>query len=104
MVIIDGTTTGNKIAKAMASTKVGTLKVTGAVGNDQSKQQRVLMASLRVPVNLLGLFSNNEGNQQFFWGSTEEDVYNVWGRYLSYKTVTSTGSTTTSETAFGAFC
>ena len=83
----DGTTTGNKIAKAMASTTGwNTSTVTGAVGNDQSLNNSSGFNGFPEGTrNYFGSFSNNEGNQAIFWSSTEEDVYNVWDRYLSYK-------------------
>jgi len=83
----DGTTTGNKIAKAMASTTGwNTSTVTGAVGNDQSLNNSSGFNGFPEGTrSYFGSFSNNEGNQAIFWSSTEEDVYNVWDRYLSYK-------------------
>lgn len=83
----DGTTTGNKIAKAMASTTGwNTSTVIGAVGNDQSLNNSSGFNGFPEGTrNYSGSFSNNEGNQAIFWSSTEEDVYNVWDRYLSYK-------------------
>ena len=83
----DGTTSGNKIAKAMASTTGwNTSTLTGEVGNDQSLNNSSGFNGFPEGTrNYSGSFSNNEGNQAIFWSFTEEDVYNVWDRYLSYK-------------------
>ena len=79
----DGTTTENKIAKAMASTTGWNSSTnTGAIGNDQSINNssgfNAFPEGYRYSV---GSF-RNEGNDAFFWSSTEGSTYYAWGRYL----------------------
>ena len=81
----DGTTTENKIAKAMASTTGwNSSTTTGAPGNDQSLNNssgfNAFPEGFRLP-DADGLFLN-EGNRAFFWSSTEDDVINAWNRNL----------------------
>ena len=84
----DGTTTGNKIAKAMAST-TGWISFddTGAVGNDQSLNNssgfNAFPEGFRISSD--GSFSN-EGSFAFFWSSTENnnDTNFAWFRYLGF--------------------
>ena len=79
----DQTTTGNKIAKAMAST-TGWISSTetGAIGNDQSlNNSSDFNAFPEGNRNLFGSFSN-EGDFAFFWSSTEYDSNNAWYRDL----------------------
>ena len=80
----DGTTTGNKIAKAMASTTGWSSSTeTGAIGNDQSINNssgfNVFPEGFR---STNGSFLN-EGLNAIFWSSTETNANNVWNRYLS---------------------
>ena len=80
----DGTTTENKIAKAMASTTGWrSSNEPGAPGNDQSLNNssgfNAFPEGLR---NNSGSFSN-EGNYTFFWSSTE-NTNPVWDRSLSF--------------------
>jgi len=79
----DGITTGNKIAKAMASnTGWGTSTNTGATGNDLSTNNssgfNAFPEGFR---NNDGSFYN-EGFDAFFWSSTESDTNNAWDRNL----------------------
>ena len=79
----DGTTTGNKIGKAMAST-IGwnSATITGAVGNDQSlNNSSGFNAVPEGNRNYNGSF-NNEGNDAFFWSSTEHLTLYAWFRNL----------------------
>ncbi len=79
----DDTTTGNKIAKSMASTTGWDASTTaGAVGNDQS-----LNNSSGFNTFPEGLRSSNgvfkySGSNAYIWSSTERDSNNVWRRYL----------------------
>jgi len=81
----DDTTTGNKIAKAMASTTGwNTSTNTGAIGNDQSLNNDSEFNA--VPE---GYRYNNgsfliDGNVAFFWSSTESSSDNAWFRSLNY--------------------
>ena len=80
----DGTTTGNKIAKAMASTTGWFSSTnTGAPGNDQSLNNdsgfNVFPRGFR---NTTGS-SGNEANDALFWSSTEYDIENAWYRLLN---------------------
>ena len=80
----DDTTTGNKIAKAMASTTGWNSSTTaGAIGNYQS-------ANNDSGFNVFpeGLHDNsgsfyNEGYYAFFWSSTEGNADSAWARSLS---------------------
>jgi len=81
----DGTTTGNKIAKAMAST-TGWISYTetGAIGNDQSlNNDSGFNAFPEGNRNFNGSF-NDEGYNAFFWSSTENFSNNAWWRTLFY--------------------
>ena len=81
----DGTTIGNKIAKAMAST-TGWINSTiaGAPGNDQSLNNssgfNAFPEGSRVDD---GSFSS-EGSNAIFWSSTENDTNSAWNRNLNY--------------------
>ena len=79
----DGTTTGNKIGKAMAST-TGWLSSTilGYPGNDQgTNNSSGFNAFPDGNRNNNGSF-NNEGDA-VFWSSTESSTNNAWERFLS---------------------
>lgn len=81
----DGTTTGNKIGKAMASTTGwNTSTNTGAIGNDQSlnndSEFNAIPEGYR---NNVGSFYN-EGNSAIFWSSTENNSNFAWNRNLGY--------------------
>ena len=81
----DGTTTENKIAKAMASTTGWrSSNEPGAPGNDQSLNNssgfNAFPEGLR---NNSGSLSN-EGNYTFFWSSTENNSNIAWSHYLDY--------------------
>jgi len=81
----DGTTTGNKIAKAMAST-TGWISytetgLTGLIGNDQSLNNDSGFNAFPEGYRLsLGSFSD-EGSTALFWSSTEFSM-GAWTRYL----------------------
>ena len=79
----DGTTTENKIAKAMASTTGwNTSKKTGAIGNDQSlNNDSGFNAFPEGNRSNNGSFSN-EGYNTVFWSSTESNSNNAWNRNL----------------------
>lgn len=93
----DGSTTGNKIAKAMASTTewdMCTSFCEGAVGNNQSLNNssgfNALSQGFRYQT---GTFGVNEGTDATFWTSTEYNIGNenqlpgsqgAWERYLFY--------------------
>jgi uncharacterized protein (TIGR02145 family) len=79
----DGTTTGNKIAKAMASTTGWNSSTnTGAIGNDQSlNNSSDFNAFPEGNRNTSGSFYF-EGGHAIFWSSTEFDTYDAWSRYL----------------------
>jgi len=81
----DGTTTGNIIAKAMASTTGwNSSTAAGAVGNDQSLNNSSGFNAFPVGYRLdYGTFYY-EGNSAVFWSSTEYDANNEWYRSLSY--------------------
>ena len=84
----DSTTTGNKIAKAMAST-TGWVSQTnaGAPGNDQSLNNSSGFNAFPEGGRYhIGLF-NDEGGNAIFWSSTESDIESdtdaAWNRYLA---------------------
>jgi uncharacterized protein (TIGR02145 family) len=67
----DGTTTGNKIAKAMASTTGWDSSTnTGAVGNDQSLNNSSGFNALPVGYRVMDGWFQNSGEIAFFWSST----------------------------------
>ena len=90
----DGTTTGNKIAKAMANSIVTTNNTiwrsstfTGAIGNDQSlNNSSGFNASPDGIRNSIGTF----GNMNFyanFWSSTLEPSNGAWFRFLTFDSI-----------------
>ena len=73
----DGTTTGNKIAKAMASTTGWSSSTnTGAVGNDQSLNNSSGFNALPVSGRGFNGLFGGEGDYAFFWTSTESTSSN----------------------------
>ncbi|MDC0176977.1 fibrobacter succinogenes major paralogous domain-containing protein [Polaribacter sp.] len=80
----DGTTSGDRIAKAMASTTGWDSSTnTGAVGNDQSLNNSSGFNALPVgDRNYDGSF-HAEGGNAVFWSSTEKIMNVVWHRNLN---------------------
>ena len=81
----DGTTTGNKIAKAMASTTGWNFStVLGAPGNDQSLNNSSGFNAFPEGGrnNNDNESFNNEGFSAIFWSSTEYNSSFAWYRYL----------------------
>ena len=79
----DGTTTGNKIAKAMASiTGWDSTTDTGAIGNDQTLNNSSGFNSFPEGDRFYDGSFNFEGNNAFFWSSTEFDSNRAWYRFL----------------------
>ena len=81
----DGTTTGNKIAKAMASTTGWpTSTNTGAIGNDQSSNNSSGFNAFPEGIhNSSGSFTQ-EGLILLFWSSTESHPVIAWSRKLQF--------------------
>ncbi len=81
----DGTTTENKIAKAMVSTTGWDSSTTaGAPGNDQSlNNSSGFNAFPEAYRNYYGPFANAVGFNTFFWSSTEFDTNRAMSRLLS---------------------
>jgi uncharacterized protein (TIGR02145 family) len=83
----DGTTTENKIAKAMASTTSwNTRTEPGAVGNDQSTNNSSGFNASPVSYRIENGGFYTQGAHAMFWSSTESLNYNypmAWNRYLS---------------------
>ena len=79
----DDTTTGNKIAKAMASTTGWSSSTeAGGVGNDQSlNNSSGFNAFPSGGRSTSGSFSN-EGNYAYFWASTESNTDSAFLRIL----------------------
>ena len=83
----DGTTTGNKIAKALAATTDwNTYTETGAPGADLTKNNSSGFTALPGGYrDLDGAFANI-GYSGYWWSSTESYATYAWSRYLSYHT------------------
>ena len=79
----DGTITGNKIAKAMSST-TGWYSSTneGAVGNNQSLNNDSGFNAFPEGFRLNNGSFYDEGDNAFFWSSTENNTFNAWSRNL----------------------
>ena len=79
----DGTTTENKIAKAMASTTgwLGSTE-TGAIGNDQSLNNSSGFNTFPEGVRSSNGSFNSEGGSAIFWSSTENNTDSAWKRFL----------------------
>ena len=80
----DGTTTGNKIAKAMASKNGWNSSTnTGSIGNDQSlNNSSGFNAFPEGYRHSFGSFVSG-GSNAVFWSSTESDTGNAWNRNLN---------------------
>ena len=85
----DGTTTGNKIGKAMAST-TGWLSSTilGYPGNDQGTNNSSGFNAFPEGIRSYDIFWDDgsfgsEGYSAIFWSSTENDTDFAWDRILS---------------------
>ena len=80
----DGTTTENKIAKAMASTTGwNSSTTTGAIGNDQSLNNSSGFNAFPEGYRYNDGSFHNEGNFALFWSSTESNSNYAWPRYLT---------------------
>ena len=80
----DGTTTENKIAKAMASTSGWNSSTQpGAAGNDQSLNNSSGFNVFPEGYRFNGGSFNDEGGLAIFWSSTESSANNAWNRNLS---------------------
>ena len=81
----DGTTTGNKIGKAMASTTGWNSSTdVGAIGNDQSSNNNSNFNAFPEGYRSnVGSF-DNEGYGAIFWSSTESNANGAWYRSLGY--------------------
>jgi uncharacterized protein (TIGR02145 family) len=79
----DRTTTGNKIAKSMAST-TGWISSnnTGAIGNDQSLNNSSGFNAFPDDYRFFNGSFSNEGNNAFFWSSTDSDSYHAINRFI----------------------
>ena len=81
----DGTTTGNKIAKAMASnTEWNSSTTAGAPGNDQSTNNSSGFNAFPVGSRSYSGSFGVEGNYATFWSSTVSSTYSAWYRNLIY--------------------
>jgi uncharacterized protein (TIGR02145 family) len=83
----DGTTTGNKYAKSLASVSGWTASSTaGAVGNTDYPAKRNAIGFTALPGgNRLSYGAFNDiGNSGTWWSATEYDATTVWSRYLSF--------------------
>ena len=80
----DGTTTGNKIAKSMASTTGwNTSTYTGAIGNDQSSNNSSGFNAFSESYRAIAGDFVNEGFGARFWSSTENNPNDARYRLLS---------------------
>ena len=83
----DGTTTGNKIAKAMASSTLWNSSTNvGAIGNNQSLNNSSGFNAFPFGNRASGSFES-EGDATVFWCSTEFDASFSWFRTLSVNSV-----------------
>ena len=81
----DGSTTVDKIAKAMASTTGwDSSTVTGAIGNDQSLNNSSGFNAFPEGYRDDDGSFDNEGSSAIFWSSTEYISSNAWFRFLNY--------------------
>jgi uncharacterized protein (TIGR02145 family) len=79
----DGTTTGNKIGKAMASTTGwDSSTTTGAIGNDQSLNNSSGFKAFPEGYRYFNGSFYYEGSLAVFWSSTEYDTDYAWDRAL----------------------
>jgi uncharacterized protein (TIGR02145 family) len=79
----DGTTSGNKIAKAMASTTGWNSSTSaGAPGNDQSLNNSSGFNVFPEGARKFDGSFDYEGYFAFFWSSTEDDTNYAWMRFL----------------------
>ncbi|MCJ7449781.1 MAG: fibrobacter succinogenes major paralogous domain-containing protein [Bacteroidales bacterium] len=83
----DGTTTGNKIAKALASTTLWTLSATsGAVGNTDYPYKRNVTGFTALPGGYR--FSDGTfypiGIYGYWWSAMENDATYAWRRFMYY--------------------
>ena len=79
----DGTTTGNKIGKAMASTTGwNTSTNTGAIGNYQSLNNNSEFNAIPEGYRFNYGSFDYEGYNAIFWSSTENNSVNAWNRNL----------------------
>ena len=80
----DDTTTGNKIAKSMASTTGwnGSPDIFGAIGNDQCLNNSSGFNAFPAGSRWSNGTFYNEGYDAIFWSSTEYYAYDAWHRFL----------------------
>lgn len=83
----DGTTTGNKFAKALASVSGWTSSsIEGAIGNTDYPSKRNATDFTAIPGGcryMNGVFQV-AGNFAYFWSATETDATYAWNRHLTY--------------------
>jgi uncharacterized protein (TIGR02145 family) len=83
----DGTTTGNKYAKALASTTLWSSSTNaGAVGNTDYPVKRNSTGFTGLPGgtrDITGIFGLC-GYYGYWWSATESNATNAWSRYLSF--------------------
>ena len=80
----DGTTTGNKIAKSMASTTGwNSSTTTGVPGNDQSLNNSSGFNAFPEGYRYTSGSFFDEGSFAFFWSSTEDSTDYAWNRNLN---------------------
>ena len=81
----DGTTTGNKIGKAMASTTGWNSSTdVGAIGNDQSLNNSSGFNAFPEGYRTIDSSYSIEGSIAIFWSSTEYNSNNAWSRNLNF--------------------
>ncbi len=83
----DGTTTGNKIAKALSSSTLWQAYTgTGTVGNTDYSSKRNATGFTALPGGYRGIggFFSTMGSYGLWWSATESNATNAWGRFLHY--------------------
>ena len=81
----DGTTTGNKIGKALAATtNWDTYSATGAIGDNLSLNNKSGFSALPSGYRNSYGFFYRIGNYGSWWSSTEDGTDDAWDRHLDY--------------------
>ena len=103
----DGSTTGNKYAKAMADTVLWYANsVTGTVGNTDYPSYRNKSEFSGLPGGRRGSSGNyfNIGFHGYWWSSTQYSTINAWHRYLNFYSSNVWRNYNSKESGFSVRC
>lgn len=101
----DGTTTGDKIAKALAATTDwNTDNGSGTIGNDLTKNNSSGFTALPGGTRYSNGTFVSIGNYGYWWSSTELNTTDAWYRYLYYYYVNLTSYYYTKSYGFSVRC